>query len=200
MTHFLTKRQKTRPDPKVKTRPDPKVALTSIFGDVMIFSIPSEEGKLTKEKTTLIKGGTVVLGQTVSQQDLLIQGEHVMNADDVVVGQFAGRADFELETLDGLGVGTEEIVENLDGHDFIHDQVAGFIDNAHRSPVDFLDDFKAALEFTPVGGDRRPCRSSAELPLILFLQASHDLFKAVGHVAKADVILINTFQGVFGVQ
>jgi dihydropyrimidinase len=49
----------------------------------MISSIPSEEGKLTKEKTTLIKGGTAVLGQTVSQQDLLIRGEQIAAIGDL---------------------------------------------------------------------------------------------------------------------
>lgn len=32
---------------------------------------------MTKPKTTLIRGGTVVLGQTVSQQDVLFQGERI---------------------------------------------------------------------------------------------------------------------------
>lgn len=32
---------------------------------------------MTQPKTTLIRGGTVVLGQTVSQQDVLIQGERI---------------------------------------------------------------------------------------------------------------------------
>jgi len=34
-------------------------------------------------KTTLIRGGTVVLGQTVSQQDVLIQGEHIASLDNL---------------------------------------------------------------------------------------------------------------------
>jgi dihydropyrimidinase len=32
---------------------------------------------VTKPKTTLIRGGTVVLGQAISQQDVLFQGEHI---------------------------------------------------------------------------------------------------------------------------
>jgi dihydropyrimidinase len=32
---------------------------------------------MTTQKTTLIRGGTVVLGQSVSQQDVLIQGERI---------------------------------------------------------------------------------------------------------------------------
>jgi len=40
-------------------------------------SKPGEEDMVTKPKTTLIRGGTVVLGQAVSQQDVLIQGERI---------------------------------------------------------------------------------------------------------------------------
>ncbi len=52
---------------------------------------------MTKPKTTLIRGGTVVLGQTVSQQDVLIQGECIS-----AVGNLSGyRADV---TVDAAGL------------------------------------------------------------------------------------------------
>lgn len=38
---------------------------------------------MTTPKTTLIRGGTVVLGQTVSQQDVLIQGERIAAVGDL---------------------------------------------------------------------------------------------------------------------
>ncbi len=40
-------------------------------------SIRFKEGNLEKKATILIKGGTIVLGQDVSQQDILIQGEKI---------------------------------------------------------------------------------------------------------------------------
>jgi len=38
---------------------------------------------MLKPKTTLIRGGTIVIGQTVSQQDLLIQGERISALGDM---------------------------------------------------------------------------------------------------------------------
>ncbi len=50
--------------------------LTSSGGNVKI-SLRLGEGNLEKKSTILIKGGKVVLGQDVSQQDILIEGEKI---------------------------------------------------------------------------------------------------------------------------
>jgi dihydropyrimidinase len=47
----------------------------------------------TKPSTTLIKGGTVVLGQTVSQQDVLIRGERIAAVGDLFGWQAARQID-----------------------------------------------------------------------------------------------------------
>jgi dihydropyrimidinase len=58
----------------------------------MIFSLRQKKMH-TKTKTTLIRGGTVVSGQTVSQQDLLIQGENIS-----ALGKLSGlNADTEID-------------------------------------------------------------------------------------------------------
>ena len=51
--------------------------LTSEFLGVKIPSLKSEGIVVAKTKTTLIRGGTVVLGQAVTRQDVLIRGERI---------------------------------------------------------------------------------------------------------------------------
>jgi len=54
---------------------------------------------MTKQKATLIRGGWVVLGQTVSKQDVLVQGETIS-----ALGDLSGmKTDIEIEA-DGLVV------------------------------------------------------------------------------------------------
>jgi dihydropyrimidinase len=116
------------------------VALTSIFVDVMIFSIPSEERKLTKEKTTLIKGGTIVLGQTVSQQDLLIQGEQI-----AALGDLSGhKADIELDA-EGLLVLPGAVDTHVHFNDYfmntvsVHDYYTGTLAAAYGGVTSIID-------------------------------------------------------------
>jgi dihydropyrimidinase len=63
--------------------------LTSVQGNAKISS-HLKEGDLKEMTTTLIKGGSVVLGQAVSQQDILIEGERISAIGDLT-GIKAGR-------------------------------------------------------------------------------------------------------------
>lgn len=57
--------------------------MTSEFLGVKILSLKNEGKVVAKTKTTLIRGGTVVLGQTVSRQDVLIRGERIAALDNL---------------------------------------------------------------------------------------------------------------------
>ncbi len=106
----------------------------------MILPTPSEEGKLTTIKSTLIKGGTVVLGQTVSQQDLLIQGEQI-----AALGNLSGlKGDIEIDA-NGLLILPGAVDTHVHFNDYfmntasVHDYYTGTLAAAHGGVTSIVD-------------------------------------------------------------
>src|SRR5262249_25336481 len=55
----------------------------------------------------------------------------VVGHDDIRVGQLRRRPDLLVEALDGAGAGEVFLVDDLQGHQPVHAQVAGLVDDAH---------------------------------------------------------------------
>ena len=94
----------------------------------------------TESKTTLIRGGTVVLGHTVAQQDVLIRGERI-----AAVGRLSGsKADVTVDA-GGLLVLPGAVDTHVHYNDVfmntvsVHDYFTGTLAAAHGGVTSIID-------------------------------------------------------------